>query len=629
MRHKTIKHAAFAAILLLFAAVSACLAYEGAVLVSEYQPVPALAGENVTFTSTLLNTGPDAWLGRDYEYRVLLFDSNMTLVAETARVFGEKDIPPGAMHPLENTFDIPAGWEGQYYFKVSIKTGAKTIEGERYGLRVQKKPAEEIPAEEKKPIFGISNGSFTMGLQSSPRYRNLADFGARFGGPSGGNNYDFNTSGRYRESAGNNAELQNILLTYNIPKAKLSFGDVNPSFSEYSLNYKTSRGALCEADLGRTAFSVVGTNTREKQESSGVYAQYLAGGRLRYKISTGVSAALNYVNTYDDKNSLAAAGSAQPASSEIISLAVDSNIRGADVNVEVAQSNYAANLLGPAGKINSTAFGVKTGYSRGSSAFGLRVSRIPAGFYNLASDSLTNDRMNYGFSLNQKVRDVFSFALNTDFSNDNIANLQTAPTTNMNNVSFSGNATIKNLPVVSMNVSRQSKASNEVLGYKTDDSTLSLFLGLNHAISKVNLSLSDNVSRFRDNTRRTNDSDSNTASFGVSLPVMKNISLASNFIVNSSRDLATLVSRDNNGINVNVIYNAGRISASAGLNTSGNTTSDNLTDNRSNSVSLGGSYRLNGMSLNGGMDFNTFDDKLNSAGNYSDNALKFSITYSF
>jgi hypothetical protein len=598
----------------------------GTVITSVCQPDPIQQGGKIIFKTTVLNNGTESWLRSEYNYKVILLSKDNTYLEETFTEYGARTIPVSTMDILENTFTIPISWSGQYNYKAVITIGDKTIESQTYSFWVS-----EVVKRERKPIIQVTDGRFGIDFRGSNRYNSFSELNLGFDGTAGKNTYDLAIRGRYNNTAGTtqNLELHDVHLIYNLPGTRVSLGDVSPRFSEYTLYGRTSRGGLVDVEFSRFKGSLISSSSREKEEVSGIYAQNMYGGAVKYEVLSDLSASISYLKTCDDKSSLSASGYTSPVDNEVAGISIDSEIMDIGIEFEYAESNYDNDLLDAVTFRKDDAFSFKADYRYKDSSVGINFSRIDPNFYALGNTGIINNRVKYNVGFTQQVKDTVSFSIDTDMSQDNLAGDTNSPTTDTRSVSFNGFTLFSNFPRINLGLSGDSNKSDEVLGYKNDNTTLSGSLGVSHSIKKIYLSLNSSLVKFKDITQKTNDSDTLTNSLNVSLPLMSGLMFSSGLTSSLTDDLTSGEKRNYNTVSGNLSYSFGSISCGINFNSSLNNNSSNTVDNRLNGIGADASFGISGMLVRAGIESSSYEDSITASSNYTENVLKIGINYNF
>jgi hypothetical protein len=588
-------------------------------------PTPAVTGEELTFQTNILNEGSETWEKDEYSYRVIIYNRSKIYVSETIREYGIEEIPGNTTKILENKIYIPNGWEGQYYYKVILEVGGLDFESEIYEFWIVKPKKKE----KEVPLITIKGGRFGVDHRYSSEYDDYSDLEINLYGNNVKNQYNLYARGTYYDyndkSDKDEFKLNYFLFGYDMPKVHIKLGDINKVFSKYSLYYHSSRGGLCDIELGNFDISVVGANTVKGDRYFS--PQYLYGAKLGYLIKPGWAVSVNGLKNYDNEEELDEYS--VPRDNEVVSFEFDSEIAGVELFTECARSKYDPDLTDLDDADYCNAYSGRLDYRHKGLSMLMTCDRVDPAFRSLGYEYMTSDKMDYSLTLSQRLKTVANFSLYGYYSTNNLDRVKTSNTTNSHSVAFSGYTMFRKLPYISYRLSSSGSISDDVAGYRTDYRTISGSLGLSYTIVKWYISLNGTLSKYTNEVYSENSSESNSVSINSSVPIIKNITLKALFSQNISRLIETDVISDSRSMQGSIRYNKGKFSSLVKTSLSTNDNSSETIDNytKSNSIELG--YNLNNFRIDSYYTVTGYRNDILPLYDYDDTVFKIGIDYYF
>ncbi|MBI5202141.1 MAG: hypothetical protein HY925_11185, partial [Elusimicrobia bacterium] len=523
-------------------------------------PDPVTAGETLALQALAINTGNAAWAAGSYYWVAEVYDLEYKLLARTDQVQPTDVVNPGAVAAISLPFHVPETMEGRKLYRVFlIKDNQTLIQSDYKPFQVTEKPIAPPP----EAVDYHLEGNLTFSYKNSSRDKWAHHNGAT----------SINTVGKIKDASylinayllhqpGEAIDPFIIVVNLYAPWGTIYAGDINPTLSPLSVSGQGMRGGMLEQHKGRFDWSVVGGQTIESlagtATSNGRYSRTLYAAKGRADIGWGLKTDLNYFVSGDETGSL----STDPKSSRFRgpTLVPQKNSgMGLGITWEpVSKLSFAAfyqkntfysDVSKPA--VKDTAVRGEIAWSRRLFKFKTYVQRAGPDYHALAAPGVVGDRMTMDFNLGLFPTSWYSLSLAANQYKDNLKGDPKRLKTTQRVISVGNSFTFQTGTSLGVSVSQNSALGTPATQLNNQTTSIGSSVGQTFS-GGHNVSLSLQVSQFRDKTRLAHDLDTQTAGFSSTWRLPRSWTAAMGLSTTAAKDKLDGSKRSNNTVSPSV-----------------------------------------------------------------------------
>lgn len=619
-------------------------------------PDPVQSGGEVTYQVILANNGNQTWEAGRYYFEVQIYNADKTYLIKTARILGEKDVVPGGTALAYVPFQVPENYSGPHFYRIFMTHKEQRIyEGPYTYFSVTPLPPQ--PPEEK-PVTFSGNAMVSMRNFSPDKNKDTLNLNVNTVGQVYGRSMLFNLNTQTTRPS--HTKIIQVLLTYYGPISTLNIGDVQPNFSPLSYANSGARGLWLQMPLKRFSTELIGAQTVFKiagssnPARSGTFARYVIGAQEKVDLPWNLTAAVDYVKVFDDKNSLSAdptdAEFRGPSPKEVKNEVVSAGLgwKGFEdkfsVEAQAAQSDFQENTLSntPATvSARAQALRMATGYKGNKLGVRAGVQRTDPDFRALAAPSATSDRqtMDLALSYTQPMKkSMLSLSVTGNQFTDNIKNDPKKITTTQTSF-LMANALSNPRPWPGLSLFVSVNQGQDKAKTALDNQTQTFGFSVNQPIGgRTSMSLGVQQSQFKDNLKKSADLTTQTQSFSMvsALGSRINLSVGGTLAKTDSQATASAPSGSltSNSYSASVNYVAIRdklvLQSWYTVSNRNGTSSGTRQDVKDQSQNLELTYQvLKNLAVTAGGTKNKSDDSVTPTRNLDETILTSRLTYTF
>lgn len=506
-------------------------------------PDPVQAGETVALQALAVNTGQAAWTAGTYYWVGEVYDLDERLVGRTEPVSPSETVQPGAVASISLPFHVPDTDVGRRLYRVLLVKNSQTL------VRSALKPfviVEKAAPEPPKQVDYRVEGNVTLSYRNSSRdewNHHSAATTVNMVGKIKDSSYLFNSYILHQK--GRVFDPYTVLVTYYAPWGTVYGGDISPTLSELSVNGHGARGAMLEQRKGDWDWTVVGGMTVDSQAGTpttdGRYARSLYAAKVGRRFFSTVTTGLNYFLSADESQSLSTDPRSanfrgptlvpQKNSGKGVSLGWEPRPK-LKLSFDWQQNTFFANTSKTGA--NDTAWRGEFRWDRTMFKLKTYVQRAGPNFVSFGSPSVVGDRMTQDVNLGLYLVSWNSLNLSVNQYKDNLSNSALKTTTNQRYISVSDSLQLKTKTSVSLSGSLTTAKGQP--STVLDNQTTTMGLGVSQPMGRHSVSVSLQMSKFKDKNKLAHDLDSDTASVSSTWALPKQMGAAFGVSRSQSKD---------------------------------------------------------------------------------------------
>lgn len=494
-------------------------------------PDPVNAGESIALQALAVNTGDRKWTAGSYYWVAEIYDLDEKLVARTEQVSPPEDVAAGAVASISLQFHVPESMVGRRLYSVFLVKDAQTlVKSQLKPFQVLPKPLPEGPEAVDYRVEG--NVTFAYKNASSNNWK----------GHSGATT--LNMVGKIKESSyllnayilhetGDVFDPFIILGTYYAPWGTVYGGDVSPTLTNMSVNGQGMRGGMLEQRKGEWEWIVLGGQTVTSQPgtdtANGRFSRTLYGAKVARYFPKNVKGTLNYFVSADEPGSLSTDPDSNEYRGPTLSPQKNSGYGLALTWEPKPRLLFLLDYQSNAYKIDSAGEGVKDTawklewrWERRYFKSKVYVQRAGPDFVAFGAPSIVGDRLTYALSLSLFPMPNYTTSLGVNQYSDNLDSDPAFVTTAQRFINMSHALQLKTQTSLSLSIAMSTAKGKPATAL--DNQTTTIGFGVSQAIRRHNLSLTYQLSQFKDKNQIADDLDTNTISLTSSFTLPRSAS---------------------------------------------------------------------------------------------------------